>query len=90
VFTLEKKFNILLKEFLLTKQSNFKKEYLLKIIQKNSYSILAWLKRAIIQRRHGEQNQENISWIIQSLALDGLKPKNYLNPKNDDIDEWFT
>ena len=36
------------------------------------------------------QNQENICGIIQSLALDGLETENHLNPKNDDIDEWFT
>ena len=57
---------------------------------KNSSSFLTWLKRAIIERRDGEQNQENISKIINSLALDGLEPEIHLNPKNDDIDEWFT
>tara|TARA_B100001287_G_C22175763_1_gene296812 strand:+ start:266 stop:448 length:183 start_codon:yes stop_codon:yes gene_type:complete len=51
---------------------------------------LAWLKRAIIQRRHGEQNQENFCRIIQSLALNSLEPENHLNPKNDVIDEWLT
>ena len=40
---------------------------------KNSSYILAWLKRAISQRRHGEQNQEGTSGIIQSFTLDSLE-----------------
>ena len=51
---------------------------------------MVWIKRAIIKRRHGEQNQENFSGSIQSLALNGLEPENHLNTKNDDIDEWYT
>ena len=57
---------------------------------KNSSSIWSWLKKAISLRRHGNQNQESINGLIQSLALDGLELENQFNPKNDDIAEWFS
>tara|TARA_Y100000589_G_scaffold187940_1_gene177906 strand:+ start:1109 stop:1417 length:309 start_codon:yes stop_codon:yes gene_type:complete len=56
---------------------------------KNSSSIWTWLRRANSLRRHGEQNQESINGLIQSLGLDGLERENQFNPKNDDIAEWF-
>ena len=56
---------------------------------KNSSSIWTWLKRASSIRRHGEQNQESINGLIQSLGLDGLDPENQFNPKKEDIAEWF-
>ena len=57
---------------------------------KKSSSIWTWLKRANSIRRHGEQKQESINGLIQSLGLDGLEHENHFNPKNDDIAEWFT
>jgi len=57
---------------------------------KSSSSIFTWLKRANSLRRHGEQNQESINGLIQSLGLDGLDSENQFNPKNDDIAEWFS
>ena len=57
---------------------------------KNSSTIWTWLKRASSLRRHGEQNQDGINGLIQSLGLDGLEPENQFNPKNDDIAEWFS
>tara|TARA_Y100000589_G_scaffold306373_1_gene321021 strand:- start:123 stop:431 length:309 start_codon:yes stop_codon:yes gene_type:complete len=56
---------------------------------KNSSSIWALLKKALSLRRHGNQNQESINGLIQSLSLDGLDSENRFNPKNDDIYEWF-
>ena len=51
-----------------------------------SYSISAKLRRAISLRRHGEQNQESINGIIQSLALYGLENDSHFNHKNKDIE----
>jgi len=57
---------------------------------RHSSSIWTWLKRASSIRRHGEQNQESINGLIQSLGLDGLERENHFNPKNDDIADWFS
>ena len=57
---------------------------------KSSSSIFTWLKRANSLRRNGEQNQESINGLIQTLGLDGLETENEFNPKNDDIAEWFS
>ena len=56
---------------------------------KHSSTIWTWLKKANSLRRHGEQGQESINGLIQSLGLDGLESENHFDPKNDDIADWF-
>ena len=57
---------------------------------KHSSTIWTWLKKANSLRRHGEQGQESINGLIQSLGLDGLENENHFDPKNDDIADWFS
>ena len=57
---------------------------------KSNSSIFTWLKTANSLRRHGEQNQESINGLIQSLGIDGLERENHFNPENDDIAEWIS
>ena len=67
----------IIKRISINQEITFQERIFVENHTKNSSSILAWLKRSIIQRRHGERNQENICGIIQSLALDGLEPENH-------------
>ena len=57
---------------------------------KHSSTIWTWLKKANSLRRHGEQGQESINGLIQSLGLDGLESENHFDPKNDDTADWFS
>ncbi len=49
------------------------------LAKKSNYSKKAW---------RAKSREYQLDYSIS--RIDGLKPKNYLNPKNDDIDEWFT
>ena len=56
---------------------------------KRSSTVWSWLKKANSIRRHGNQNQDNISGLLQCLSLDGLEKENHFDPNNDDIADWF-
>ena len=83
------KFKILLGKSLFNEKITFQERIFVQNYAKNNSSIWAFLKRASSIRRHGEQNQESINGLIQSLGLDGLDPENQFNPKKEDIAEWF-
>lgn len=59
-----------------------------KFAQHNS-SIALWLKKAKNFRRYGNQSEDGIKSLLQSLGIDGLEKENHFNPNEDDISDWF-
>lgn len=62
--------------------------YVEKYARHNS-TISHWLKKANSLRRHGEQSEDGINILLQSLGVDGLEKENHFNPSRDDISDWF-
>ena len=63
--------------------------YVEKYARHNS-TISHWLKKANSLRRHGEQSEDGINILLQSLGFDGLERENHFNPNRDDISDWFS
>tara|TARA_Y100000766_G_scaffold252614_1_gene237004 strand:+ start:288 stop:596 length:309 start_codon:yes stop_codon:yes gene_type:complete len=63
--------------------------YVEKYARHNS-TISHWLKKANSLRRHGEQSEDGINILLQSLGVDGLEKENHFNPCRDDISDWFS
>jgi len=63
--------------------------YVEKYARHNS-TISHWLKKANSLRRHGEQSEDGINILLQSLGVDGLEKENHFNPGRDDISDWFS
>ena len=57
---------------------------------KHNSTISLWLKKANSIRRHGVQNEDRISSLLQSFGIDDLDKENHFNPNNDDLSDWFS
>ena len=79
----------IIKRISLNKEISLNERIYVEKYAQHSSTISLWLKKAKSIRRHGEQNQDGINSLLQSLGIDGLDRENHFNPNKDDISDWF-
>ena len=79
----------IIKRISLNKEISLNERIYVEKYAQHSSTISLWLKKAKSIRRHGEQNQDGINSLLQSLGIDALDKENHFNPNKDDISDWF-
>ena len=79
----------IIKRISLDKEVSLKERIYVEKYAQHSSTISLWLKKANSLRRNGQQNQNGINSLLQSLGIDGLDKEDHFNPNEDDISDWF-
>ena len=79
----------IIKRISLNKEISLNERIYVEKYAQHSSTISLWLKKANSIRRHGQQNQDGINSLLQSLGIDALDKENHFNPNKDDISDWF-
>ena len=80
----------IIKRILVDQEISLEERIYVEKFAKHNSTISLWLKKATSIRRHGVQNEDSISSLLQSFGIDDLDKENHFNPNNDDLSDWFS
>jgi len=80
----------IIKRILVDQEISLEERIYVEKFAKHNSTISLWLKKANSIRRHGVQNEDSISSLLQSFGIDDLDKENHFNPNNDDLSDWFS